>query len=176
MSGYRKELVLGENLERGTTAYLAKPFSPTELASLVRARLDGAVRNPRVLIVDDDAGIRALCERTLSGAGFATQLAENGGHALEILDSRRVDLIVTDLVMPEKEGIELIQSVRKRHPAIPIVAMSGWFNGSFLMVAQKLGASAVLEKPFSPGVLVDTVRSLLAKPEAMTAAAGSLVE
>jgi CheY-like chemotaxis protein len=72
-----------------------------------------------------------------------------------------VDVLITDLVMPEQEGIELIMALRKEAPGIGIVAISGAFDGRFLELARQLGAQSVLRKPVSPDLLLAKVAELL---------------
>ncbi len=71
------------------------------------------------------------------------------------------DLVITDLVMPEQEGLETIHAVRKQWPQLPIVAISGAFAGAYLELAKKLGASAIFRKPFEPGVILREVHRLV---------------
>jgi YesN/AraC family two-component response regulator len=72
-----------------------------------------------------------------------------------------VDLMLTDLVMPEMEGLDLIRRVRKERPELKVIAMSGEFGGSFLKVAGLLGAHATLPKPIRPDALLDSIRRVL---------------
>jgi hypothetical protein len=107
----------------------------------------------RVLLVDDDDAYARAVTRWLVTAGCEVVYAANGQEALEILREAPVDSILTDLFMPEKEGLETITEARMTRPGVRIVAMSG--GGSLgdgrtlLTVARALGASATLQKPFS---------------------------
>jgi CheY-like chemotaxis protein len=113
-----------------------------------------------VLVAEDDFQFaRFLCE-VLEQLGYRTQVASDGEAALDLFSSSVPDIVLTDLVMPAVDGVELIVSIRRRNSAIPIIAMSGGslrFAESYLKVAQTLGAKAVLEKPFP----IDTLRSAL---------------
>jgi DNA-binding NarL/FixJ family response regulator len=71
------------------------------------------------------------------------------------------DLMITDLIMPDQEGVETITKLRREYPRLKIIAISGAFGGRYLRVAELLGADTVLQKPFTPQVLLDTVRKLL---------------
>jgi CheY-like chemotaxis protein len=115
-----------------------------------------------VLVVDDDDGVRRLLERVLSNAGYAVRTAGNGNQALEQFRRGAIDALVTDLVMPECEGIETIRIVRKRNPRLPIVAISGQVD-EYLHAAKLLGADVALQKPVRPALLVETLRRLLAR-------------
>ncbi len=157
MSGYAADTMIEKGLLQGAT-YLAKPFSPTPLAAKVREVL-GPVRAPlTVLVVDDEPGVRDYLEHTLCSAGYHVVTAGDGRAALEIASRLPIDILVTDLVMPEQEGIETIQLFRRRHPTVKIIAMSGAFAGEFLGMAAMLGASATLLKPFAPDALINVVQ------------------
>jgi DNA-binding NarL/FixJ family response regulator len=91
--------------------------------------------------------------------------AGNGRQAMQqITQNADIDLMITDLVMPEQEGIETIRMVRKVRPDLKVIAMSGAAGGSYLGSATMLGASASLQKPFSTGELLRTVRDVLRDP------------
>ena len=123
-----------------------------------------------ILIVDDEPSIHDSLQRTLRNlrdeCDFFT--AGNGAEALKLMQSTPIDIIITDLLMPEKEGLETIMEVRKRFPATKIIAISGGGrNGTinFLDVAEKLGASFTLSKPFSPERIRQVVQKVLNSPE-----------
>ncbi|HEX7968883.1 MAG TPA: response regulator [Stellaceae bacterium] len=116
-----------------------------------------------ILVVDDDETMRDLLRRMLERTGLTVVLAVNGRDALERLRDRPADLVVTDMVMPEMDGIELIRLLATERPRLPIVAISGvhdWAN--YLRMAIRLGAKAGVQKPVSAAELVATVRGLLA--------------
>lgn len=115
----------------------------------------------RVLLVDDDPLMRESLRAALQSAGHSVVEAANGRDAYQLLLSTTVDLLVTDLVMPEREGLELIQQVRASHADLPIVAISGAFDGRFLLLAQTFGATAALPKPFPMDRLLRTVQTIL---------------
>lgn len=98
---------------------------------------------------------------TLARAGYQVVEAKDGRDASTKAQEQPFDLLITDLVMPEREGIELIQKLRKEQPELKIIAVSGAFGGTFLKVAQALGANATLAKPVSPDELLATAESLL---------------
>jgi DNA-binding response OmpR family regulator len=117
-----------------------------------------------VLVIDDDAQIRRMARRILSGAGHAVIEAEHGDVGLGLLRRDHPALVLTDLVMPKKEGIETICEIRRMRPETGIIAMSGTGTSAdlYLRVAGKLGADAVLPKPFRAAELLDTVARVLA--------------
>lgn len=115
-----------------------------------------------ILVVDDEEGIRQLFKEILAGAGYEVVLAGNGSEALKILRGRNVHLVITDILMPETEGIEMIRTVRRSFPGLRTIAVSGAFDGHFLRIARLLGARAALAKPVSPTQLLGAVREVLA--------------
>lgn len=105
-----------------------------------------------ILVVDDEAGMRTFAERALTRAGHRVTLAENGRRALEAVSRSAFDVIVTDLLMPEMEGIEFLLELRRRAMKIPIIAMSGGGRMDALTyfgMARHAGAARFLAKPFS---------------------------
>lgn len=117
---------------------------------------------PTILIADDEAGLRLMLGRVLEKAGFVVIPVANGKEAVEAVGRCPVDLVITDLVMPEREGIETIVLLRREYPGLRIVAMSGAWGGQYLETAKLLGADAALEKPIEAANLVNLVRTLLA--------------
>jgi CheY-like chemotaxis protein len=108
---------------------------------------------PVALVVDDDPCYRTLMCQLLERAGFAVIVASNGRLALVALERHAVRLLVTDLVMPELPGLELIELARRAFPALRIVAVSG-SEADYLRLAQRAGADAVLAKPFRGSALI----------------------
>lgn len=121
----------------------------------------------RILLVDDDAALRKLLRFNLTKMGYEVVEAANGNEALEIQKNDPAELVLTDLIMPEKEGLETIGELRKKYPGARIIAMSGGGRGSaadYLKVAKMLGVDHVMAKPFSFKELADAVAGLLPKP------------
>ena len=114
-----------------------------------------------VLIVDDEPEVRSLLRSILEAHGFRVFEAENGRAARECAARTPVDVVITDLVMPESEGIETIVVLRKMHPDKKIIAISGAFGGRYLKLAKAVGANATIAKPFQEENLIQTVNSLL---------------
>lgn len=113
------------------------------------------------MIVDDDQSVRQLLAAILDDAGYATAQAENGRDALALLQSAHFDLVITDLVMPEQEGIETIKLLRRDFPDVKVIAMSGAFGGDYLRIAGYLGAHQTLQKPVSVDALLQAVKIAL---------------
>jgi CheY-like chemotaxis protein len=121
-----------------------------------------------ILLVDDDIDLRGIIHRFLERSGFSVVAAGNGREALACLETQRVDLMLTDLMMPEISGIELIQTVRQTSALLPIIAMSAdadLRNDRSLELAAQAGAQVVLEKPFAMNRLIRELHRLLAAPE-----------
>jgi len=119
----------------------------------------------RILLIDDDNAFRTVLGLTLTHFGHAVVEARNGREGLELFLDASADLLITDLVMPEKEGIEVLIALRDRLPPVNIIAMSGGGLGkaeTYLRSATLLGAARVLKKPFSNEALLAAVNELLA--------------
>jgi CheY-like chemotaxis protein len=123
----------------------------------------GTERPRRTLVVidDDPAVLGFLCD-VLSGAGYVVLPAGDGRSGMDIVESQPVDLVITDLVMPEQEGLETMQRLGALRPDLPVIAISGAFGGSFLKMARHFGAIATLPKPIEPAALLRAVRETLA--------------
>ena len=122
----------------------------------------------RILVVDDDELLRGTVVTVLQRAKHTVLQAGDGLKALEVLSANAVDLVVSDIVMPEVDGIGLILAMRKRHPKLKVVAMSGGGrtrNRDFLRMASALGAHATLPKPFTPDQLLAAVEAALQAPD-----------
>ena len=125
----------------------------------------------RILVADDNEQVRRSLVTILGEVGYLVTDADTGKEALRSikLASKSFCLLITDLVMPDMEGLELISLLRKSHPKLPIVAISGEFHGKFLHAASLLdaasvlGANATLHKPFKRSALLATVESVLPK-------------
>lgn len=115
----------------------------------------------RILIVDDDAAVRSVLQAILSQAGYEVDLAGNGKEAIRKLAESPFDLMITDLVMPEQEGIETIKQLRRDHPQVKVIAMSGAFGGEYLQIAGFLGANRTLTKPIRMETAILAVKEVL---------------
>lgn len=117
-----------------------------------------------ILLVDDDEQYRLMLNEVLQLAGYEVRQAQDGKEALRIYQAAPTDLVITDLIMPEKEGLETIRELRAYNPAVKIIAMSGGGRinpTDHLMMAQRFKAQRVLAKPFSPQLLLAMVKELL---------------
>lgn len=118
----------------------------------------------RILVIDDEDQIRTMLRHALEREGYLVMDAPNGKVAMRLQRENPNDLVITDMVMPEQEGIETIIELHREFPATKIIAISGGGNigpESYLIMAKKLGAHHTLCKPFSHDELLSTVRGIL---------------
>jgi DNA-binding response OmpR family regulator len=119
-----------------------------------------------ILLVDDDDSFRTMLRITLGKMQHEVIEARNGREALALYATRPPDLVITDLVMPEKEGMETIRELRQKYPGVKIIAMSGGGRVSavdYLKISKTMGAKIILAKPFSNDELETALSSLLAE-------------
>jgi CheY-like chemotaxis protein len=105
-----------------------------------------------VLLCDDDDALRSALRRLLERLGCHVTEASNGDEALRLQSTVSADVLLTDMLMPVKEGIETIRAFRKEYPQVRVIAMTGGGTGgavTYLQLAQRLGAATVLPKPFT---------------------------
>jgi CheY-like chemotaxis protein len=120
----------------------------------------------RILVVDDEAQMRELLCQGLERRGHTVAQAGDGREAMQRLAEQQPDLVITDLVMPEMEGIETIQALRQKCPGIPIIAISGGGRlgpEDYLSLAGQIGADRTFAKPFRIEEIVTAVRELTTK-------------
>ena len=161
MSGYTDNVIVHHGVLEGGAKFIQKPFSPEELAGKVRAVLSPPAPAARILVADDEAGVRGFLRKVLEEGGYEVIEAVDGKQALQQARAGHVDLVITDLVMPGQEGLETIRALRREVPGVGIIAISGAFGGQFLKVAQMMGAAAVLNKPVSAELLLARVAEVL---------------
>ncbi len=118
---------------------------------------------PAILVVDDDSGICQLCAIALTSVGYSVRTARNGVEATRMLEASTADLVVCDIYMPEKDGIETIADIRRRWPEAKVLAISGGAPPlpNMLETARYVGAVRSLAKPFEASDLVEAVRAAL---------------
>lgn len=121
--------------------------------------------SPRILITDDDKQYTAMLRQAFERKGYVVLTAYDGNEALQTFHREPPDLAIIDILMPEKEGLETIQSIKKEHPNTKIIAISG---GSFLLmasfnlrIAAQMGADRTLQKPFDLQEILQATHDLL---------------
>lgn len=118
-----------------------------------------------ILVVDDDPDLLQSLAVLLEAYEYGVVMAANAAAAVAAVVERRPDLVLTDIYMPDADGFELINALRRRDLAVPVIAMSGGSRGTSydnLSIATHLGAAAVIDKPFSNASLIDTIERVLA--------------
>ena len=121
-------------------------------------------RATRVLVVDDNADMRLSAKLLLESEGYVVELAKNGEEAMRVQRARPSQILITDLFMPDVDGLETVQSFRAAYPDMPIIVISGGGStphakADHLSVARELGVRT-LRKPFDPKVLIEALRSV----------------
>lgn len=117
-----------------------------------------------ILLIDDDMLVRSTLEDTLVSAGFNVMTAANGMHAQTVMKDKAIDLVITDIMMPQMDGIETIRRLRDTRGDLKILAISCGsqnFGTSLLDIARRIGANRSLPKPFMPNDLLCAVREML---------------
>lgn len=122
----------------------------------------------RIMIVDDDHEIRQSLLLILKNAGYEVIGASNGEEALEAFKKTPSDLVITDIIMPEKNGIEMIFQFKCEHPGVKIIAISGGgmlLPQDYLNMARSAGVSHTFKKPFDPDKMLDAVKEILGQSD-----------
>lgn len=118
-----------------------------------------------VCVIDDDARLREAICSILKYAGYATVQAEDGAIGLALVAREKPAVVVTDIIMPNREGIETIRMLKEKFPSIPVLAMSGSQSPgrNYLEWAEAIGADDCVAKPFGPAELLRKVANLVAR-------------
>ncbi|MDB4971304.1 MAG: Sigma-54 dependent transcriptional regulator [Myxococcales bacterium] len=117
----------------------------------------------RLLLADDEPALLNLFRKVLEQAGFDVVTADDGQRALAVLEDGNVEILVTDIEMPNMTGLELLRCVRERVPTLPVIIMTGGSALKTIPEAYGLGVTQFLLKPVLPVQLVNTVRQVLAR-------------
>lgn len=115
----------------------------------------------KILVVDDEAPIRTLLRRKLEQGGHEITEAENGAQAINRLRAGEFDLVLTDILMPERDGLEVLMFMQRERPETPCVVLSSPSNHVYLESGRLMGAAAILQKPFSLDQVEATVAEVL---------------
>ncbi len=140
----------------GGVHLLKKPIDDRELADLT-GKIVGS-KNGRILLVDDEVMVRDVIRATLEHDGNCVFEAENGIVALGVLASENIDMVISDMRMPEMSGRELLAKVRMQYPDMPFYLISGCSLGSIDQELVRAGASGLLAKPFRYADIIELVR------------------
>ena len=152
----------------GAGAYVKKPYLMEKIGVAIRDELqkvpyEQALGFMRILVVDDNDQLREMLRHILETAGHEVLEAANGKIALHLQNTLPADLVITDILMPEMEGLELIMNIRKITPCVKIIAISG--GGKMhpdlcLEIASNMGADRILLKPFSKSTILSIINEL----------------
>lgn len=115
----------------------------------------------KVLVVDDDAVIGHSINRVLTGQGFQVREAMSGSEALEELEHRQYDMVFTDLRMPGMDGLDMASRMKKSHPEMPVVVITGYGTEQSEQRARDLGVAGFLHKPLSPASIIENAERVL---------------
>lgn len=144
---------------------------PGKGAYLMGRQLDGwlmsdkaGLMNETILVIDDEEQMRGLLRQILERGGYQVLVAEDGLQGMRVYEDNTVDVVITDLLMPNKEGLETIMEMKSKYPDVRIIAMSGGGRDgvlNFLPAAEKLGAMTTLAKPFGRKDILAAVEAAL---------------
>ncbi len=115
----------------------------------------------RILVIDDEDIVRTSCSRALTPEGFEVRLAKNGVEGLKMAGEDTFDLVLTDLKMPDMDGIEVLRKIKETWPKTEVIIVTGYQTVDTAVKAIKLGAYNYIEKPFTPDALVAAVTEAL---------------
>ena len=166
-TGFSKKISDDSATAIGIKAFAYKPIVKSDLAKTVRKVLDNQQKEQitgRILVIDDESGFRKLFIQKLAGKGYEIIEACDGKEGLKLYHETRPDLVITDLVMPEKEGIETITELKREFPNVKIIAVSGGGRNvpdAYLNIAKSLGAERIFHKPIDWPEMIKAVRELL---------------
>lgn len=145
------------------------------MSDLPKASLGSPDAGARLLLVDDEPDVRASMARVLVRAGYAVRLADSAEQAIAALRAESADLVITDIIMPRQNGVELLRQLKTEFPGTAVIAISGggnfWPQGykpvaittsAYLEAATQAGADSVISKPFEIAELLAVVRAVLA--------------
>jgi CheY-like chemotaxis protein len=160
-------------------AYLPKPYRYSELEKAISNVLNNknitkpmCHKKKKVLIIDDEVDIANLLKRLFEKNGMEAHTAHNGDEGLRIAKEQEFDLVVTDIIMPEKEGVEVIFELQRECPSCKIIAVSGggFLNpDEYLSTAKEIGVAATFSKPFDTKKLIETALELVSNCTASAA-------
>ncbi|MDH3602932.1 MAG: PAS domain-containing protein, partial [Candidatus Tectomicrobia bacterium] len=168
-TGFSHMITAESAREQGIDAYCMKPMSVQELSTTIQQVLEqrpvpATPPKRRILLIDDDDQLRGGVRHMLESEGYEIVEARNGKEGFRQYQVEPADLVITDILMPEQEGVKTIQELRRDFPDVRIVAISGGIQSghmNVLDIARRLGAQRTLQKPFSRDELMIMIRDVL---------------
>ncbi|MGC4054445.1 MAG: response regulator [Paludibaculum sp.] len=161
MSGYTDNVITHRGMLESGTAFIQKPFSPQSLAHQVRTALGSAAPAARILVAEDEVGVRRFLRDALEGQGYQVTEAINGAQALQHLRTGQVDLVLTNLIIAQQAGLDSIGALRGAAPRARIIALTNGFAGGASDSSRMQGADAILHKPVRVDQLLAKVTQVL---------------
>lgn len=146
-------------LQSGATDIMALPIEPEKFITRVRQLLSQGA--PRILVVDDEEGIRDILQQILVLERFRVVTASRGDEAMGLIKNQKIDLVVTDIMMPGMSGLDLLGSVKSQYPEIPVILITGYPGNYSTHDTIAAGADGYFSKPFHNMALLVTVRKVL---------------
>lgn len=116
---------------------------------------------PRILVLDDEEIVRISCKKCLTPEGYDVDVAANGVEGLAMTENTRYDVILTDLKMPDMDGMEFLAKVKERHPDTKVIMITGYSTVEHAVKAMRMGAYNYIEKPFTPDALIEAVKEAM---------------
>jgi two-component system cell cycle sensor histidine kinase/response regulator CckA len=151
---------------KGTTfkVYLPRIEAPAEPLGSPEPAIVSSGGRETILLVEDEESVRSLTRKTLEGKGYTVLPAADGGEAIELASANRIDLLLTDMVLPGMGGSEIAARVRQIHPAIKVLYTSGYTDDTIVRRGMLEHGAAFVEKPFTPSLIARRVREVLDRP------------
>ncbi|MEJ2695245.1 MAG: response regulator [Candidatus Sulfobium sp.] len=115
----------------------------------------------KLLVIDDESIVRTSCKRVLSPEGYEVRLAANAFDGIRMLEEEPFDLVLTDLKMPDMDGITVLRTIKERWPQTQVIVITGYQTVDTAVKSIKLGAFDYIEKPFTPDALTSAVAAAL---------------
>ncbi|HET6515924.1 MAG TPA: response regulator [Thermodesulfovibrionales bacterium] len=116
---------------------------------------------PKILVIDDEEIVRVSCKKCLAPEGYDVDVAPSGIEGMKMAETSAYDLILTDLKMPDMDGMEFLLKTREKRPAAKVIMITGYSTVENAVKAIKSGAFNYIEKPFTPDALVAAVKDAL---------------
>jgi DNA-binding NtrC family response regulator len=160
MSGYTKNAMAANGTLDPEVNFIQKPWTPRKLCEMIHIVLTIPPSTQRILVVDDEPGMRGWLQEVLEEAGHQVFTAQDGLEARALAKVHAIDLVITDISMPNEEGLGMIRGLRKAHSNVKIIAISGAFGPDILADAKLLGANAALTKPMTAETVLQCVEDL----------------
>ncbi|PJA29288.1 MAG: hypothetical protein CO189_02760 [candidate division Zixibacteria bacterium CG_4_9_14_3_um_filter_46_8] len=148
-----------EALKKGAKDLVSKPINPNALRQKVENIIDSS--KGRILIVDDDQFILEILKTILEREGYSTLTANSGESALETIKSNPINLIISDIIMPGMNGMELLANVKSNYPSIPVLMITGYSGKYSNRSVTAQGAKGCVTKPFKNTEIVNRVKDLI---------------